>query len=237
MAKLELDSRPALLRKLKQAKVRIKPGLATGPRRTLHGEPVTPNTIAGVTRGKRPTVSQLGNALQGVGLWLPWLMRLSEREPARYQALVQAWQQSGDAGLRGCVYVSDNPCRKCQCIIRTARTGECYECRKPVRFNADRKLSAAELRARDDRRYQREAAEELAGTPDYIVGKHQGWFAVSNVADTIRYYHPEKTQRVLRELKPVELAAFIRTDSEFRSLFLHLTENQPLPVGYHVIQQ
>lgn len=236
MAKLELDDKPALLRKLKQQKMRIKPGLSVGPRRTLHGEPITPNRVAGATRGKRPTVTQLGNALRGFGLWVPWLMRLSEREPARYQMLVKAWQAGGDGALRGCVYVSDKPCRKCLGVVRTARTGECWECRKPVRFTAERKLSAAELRARDDKRYQREIQEEMRNKPDYIVGNQQSWFAVSGI-EGIRYWHAALTQRVLRELKPVELAAFIRTDKQFRELFLHLVENAPLPAWATIIQK
>lgn len=194
---------------------------------------VVPAYPDGSGQPRQPRITQIQNALAGTGplVWKVWLQRLALVNPARWAALNNAFQ-SGKA-LRGTRYVSCKPCRQCGGRIRTAVLNRCAACYKSTRFNSMRQHTEQQLHQREVERQQQESA---ALVPCVVAGNEQGWIVMCN-AEGVRFWHPSKTQRVLRHLEPMLHKHFIQHDEQYRDLFLFAVENQPLPEWATIMYQ
>ena len=174
---------------------------------------------------RQPRVTQIQNALAGTGptVWKVWVQRLQMLNPARWAALQNAFQHG--RALRGVRYNSDRPCHQCRGCTRTAVLNRCTTCYSSVRFNAPRKHTEQELTRAAATRQQRESQSLI---PCVVAGIATGWIVVSD-SDAVRFWHPTKTERVLRLLEPILHNHFMQHDPQYRSLFLWAIENQPLP--------
>ena len=174
---------------------------------------------------RQPRISQIKNALSGSGpvVWRIWLQRLKLLNPARFAALASAFQSG--AALRGVRYTSDRPCRQCGGSDRTAVLNRCTHCYSTVRFSSIRVHTEQQL-ARAE--YQRQQRESRSCIPCVVAGASTGWIVMTD-AEGIRFWHPSKTQRVLRHLEPILHKHFMQHDTQYRQLFLYAVENQPLP--------
>lgn len=174
---------------------------------------------------RQPRLSQIKDALAGTGpeTWRVWMKRQQLLNPARWAALQQAFQ-SGHS-LYGLKYTSDRRCRRCRGAVRTAVSNQCAACYSAVRFNRVRVHTEQQL-ARAE--YQRQQRESRSCIPCVVAGASTGWIVMTD-AEGIRFWHPSKTQRVLRHLEPILHKHFMQHDTQYRQLFLYAVENQPLP--------
>lgn len=203
-------------------------GRAGGARKTWAGMLLPAYTDRTRPPQRQPTIDELSEALCNRGPYRVWLQRQAVLNPERSAALSVAFQARGRAGLRGLRYRDSKPCRRCGQRLRTAIQGRCTQCYGAVRFNAPRKHSEAELARRERARQQRRLQQEQQHYPVYIAGAGDGWIGCSS-ATGLSFWHPECTQRVLRELTLIEIKHYMQHQPQFRELFLHLVENQPLP--------
>jgi len=164
-------------------------------------------------------------------VWRVWIERLKVLAPARWAAFQSAFQ-SGQS-LYGLKYASDRPCCRCSGHTRSAVSDQCSVCYSAVRFTTQRKHSEQHLAERERQRVQREARSLV---PVIVAGSGDSWIVMLD-ADGCRFWHPQKTQRVLRHLEPMLHKHFMLHDEQYRQLFLWAVENQPLPEWASVMHQ